>query len=91
MQFRQAIQTKYIGPTNTKGSRVRASCLAKTRFYTWQDELNIEQNHHMAALALAMEMEWLEKNTFIGGGLGKGRYVFVAAEKLANGLLRVWE
>lgn len=64
----QAIQTKYFGPSNVRGSRVKASCAAKTIFLTWEDALNAEANHANAAQELAKQLGW-EKDTH-GGMFG---------------------
>lgn len=73
----QAITTKYIGPTNFKGSRVSAvsgSGLRKT--IEWDDALNQEQNHRAAAQALCDKLGWNWK--FVTGGTKDGyAHVFV--------------
>ena len=47
------IQTKYIGPTNHRGSRVSAKDDNGNRVTIhWLSELNIEQNHSNAAQQL---------------------------------------
>ncbi len=94
--LRQAIETKYLGPTTYKGSRVRARCEAKTRYYHWDDSLNVDENHISAANRLFKELGWnkngkgKENAALVGGGI-KHTYVFVSVEKLASGLLREWE
>jgi hypothetical protein len=55
---RQAIQTKYIGPTNVKGSRCKAWAQAGSVLLAWDDALNSEQNHVRAAEALAAKFHW---------------------------------
>lgn len=77
----QAITTRYFGPTNTKGSRIRVSCQAKTRFYPWNHALNQSANHMAAAKALATELGW-NYGPWHGGELpdGKGS-VFVCDGK----------
>src|SRR5262245_41671506 len=54
----QAITTKYLGPTNVRGSRVKASCQAGSITLHWDDALNSDQNHIAAAKALAVKYEW---------------------------------
>lgn len=44
----QAITTKFLGPTNTKGSRIKASCWLKTVIVSWNYALNLEDNHKAA-------------------------------------------
>lgn len=54
----QAIQTKYIGPTNTKGSRIKAECQAKSIIVEWDYSLDIDENHTIAAKKLCELLEW---------------------------------
>lgn len=55
-----AIQTKYLGPTDHKGSRVKAwfgergHGMAVT--VHWAAELNVQDNHRQAAEALRLRM-----------------------------------
>lgn len=56
--MRQAITTKYLGPSNVKGSRIKASCQAGSLTLHWDDALNSEQNHITAARALADRLGW---------------------------------
>jgi hypothetical protein len=88
--FRQAITTKYVGPTNTRGSRVKASCDAQSRIYGWDDALNVDQNHTMAALRLMRELEWHKPHggcskVRLVGGCTKNNYHFVIVELDSNG------
>ena len=51
------ILTKYLGPTNTRGSRVKAtSGGGMSVVIAWDDELNIDENHAAAAAALAAKL-----------------------------------
>jgi hypothetical protein len=51
------ITTKFIGPTNARGSRVKAtSSSGKTKTIDWQHALNSDDNHAAAAEALANQM-----------------------------------
>ncbi len=50
----QAIRTKYHGPTNSRGSRVTASCERGKLTVSWDHALNPENNHRRAvAMMLA--------------------------------------
>ena len=72
----QAITTKYIGPTNHRGSRVKATAEAGSVSLSWDSALNSDKNHIAAALALVSKFGW--KGEWRGGGLpGNGGYVFV--------------
>ena len=66
--------TKYLGPTNFRGSRVKAACDAGSVTIEWDPALNGEQNHTQAARALMRKLNWTGK--LAGGGTGRG-YVFV--------------
>lgn len=48
----QAIQTKFLGPTNTRGSRIKATCWLTSIIIAWDHSLNVEENHHAAIEAL---------------------------------------
>lgn len=80
----QAIITRYIGPTDTKGSRVRAtSASGLTLTLGWDSALGSEENHRAAALALANKHNWLNRpNTYlVSGGLKTGNaYVIIEIE-----------
>lgn len=54
----QAIRTRYIGPTNSRGSRIQAKCEAKTIYVRYDHALNIEENHEAACKALVQSMGW---------------------------------
>ena len=76
--MRQAITTKYLGPTNHKGARVRArNAAGHTVTLGWDHGLESKQNHIEAAKALAMKLGW-ESDRWYGGSMGVG-YVFVEA------------
>lgn len=70
-----AIQTRYIGPTNFRGSRVKAYT-ESGRSITIQiaPEWSSEDAHREAALALCRKMDW--HGDLIEGGTKEG-YVYV--------------
>lgn len=76
--IRQAITTKYCGPTNTRGARIKASAQAGSVFSTWDDALGADDNHVAAAKAFALRWGW--KWDLQTGVLPNGDYVhmFVA-------------
>jgi hypothetical protein len=74
---RQAIATHYIGPTNTRGSRVKAQCEAGSVTLEWDDSLNQTMNHAAACRALLTKLDW-RGHWYMGGIRGRG-YVFVQA------------
>lgn len=55
----QAIETKYLGPTDKLNARVKAKAQAGSITLIWDDDLNTEQNHAAAAIALANKWGWL--------------------------------
>jgi hypothetical protein len=85
----QAIKTKYIGPTDFKGSRVKAECDALTIVVEWDDALDTEANHIAAAKQLCQRLAarnekaygknsgdgWLRP--FLTGGLKNDGYAHV--------------
>jgi hypothetical protein len=79
--MRQSISTRYIGPTDTKGSRVKArSSSGLSITIGWADELNSDANHTQAARALASKLGW--SGLWIGGGAADGRgNVYVLDDK----------
>lgn len=48
----QAIETRYLPPTNTKPSRIKASCERGSITVSWHHGLDAELNHVGAAFAL---------------------------------------
>ncbi len=74
--FRQAIATKWIGPTNHRGSRVKAyaECGLSVTI-PWDDALDVAQNHHAAARAFVEAQD--QRSAAMGWGLSgwHGAYV----------------
>ncbi len=86
--MRQAIVTKYLGPTDHRGSRIKATCDAKTLTFPWCDALGLSENHEKAATALAWSLGWLDNNPrpmrLVGGGMPQSTpyaYCFVMVAK----------
>lgn len=75
----QTILTKYLGPTNTKGSRYKATHSGNCTSVTCAADysLDAEGNHIRAAQALATKLKWEGK--YIGGHTSQGM-VFVDAD-----------
>ena len=73
-----AILTKYLGPTNYRGSRIKAYT-ESGRFVTvsYDSSLDSAQAHAHAAQALCLKMGW--KGQLVAGGI-KGGYAFVFVE-----------
>lgn len=92
----QAITTKYISPTNHKGSRVKAECERGQITIDWDDALNATENHIAACKALRLkfakedekeygqpvsENPWLRPMAYGSPKSGRG-YVFCFACEL---------
>lgn len=75
----QSIITKYLGPSNFRGARIKAKATggagSMTRSYDYA--LNTEENHRASAKAFAKHLQW--PGTWIEGDLGDGMggYVYV--------------
>ncbi len=90
--MRAAITTRYVNPTNTRGSRYKALARTKQTYALSDDtspelsltlnaqpEFGLEQNHCAAARALAVKLGW--DGLYIGGGNPDGTgYTFVCLE-----------
>lgn len=72
--MRQAITTKYLGPTDTRGARIKATCDAGSLTVPYDHALDAPGNHREAAKALAVRLNW--PGRYAGGGTKEG-YVFV--------------
>lgn len=75
----QAIQTKYLGPTNARGSRIKATCAAGSLTIGYPYELSGQAVHRKAAEALAVKLGWTGEHyePLLGGCLPDGSYCFV--------------
>ena len=72
----QAIKTRYCGPTETKCSRIRASCEGGSLYVSYDHALYPEENHYAAATALCNKLGWVAAS-FFGGHLASGQWAFV--------------
>jgi hypothetical protein len=79
----QAIATKFLGPTNTRGARVRATCEARSVLVPWNYALGVSENHDAAARALITRLGW--QGTWIQGCL-RDVFVYVCAKRQVEGL-----
>ena len=79
----QAIETRYLGPTNHRGSRIKAtSASGLSVTVPYPHELSGMECHWEAAKALAVKLGW-EAGEYVGGGTRDG-YVFIALEYRAG-------
>ena len=72
----KAILTKYIGPSNTRGSRIKAfDSDGNSVTVPYDHALDSDANHNLAAKSLRDKMNW--KGKLIGGWTADGMaYVF---------------
>lgn len=55
----QAIITKYLGPTDTRGSRIKATAAAGSVTLSYDCALDSDGNHRAAAEALCVKLGWV--------------------------------
>lgn len=86
----QAISTKYLGPTDTLGSRIKARTESgQTLTIPYPHELDpgllvSPARHAKAAIALALKMGW--DGELVSGATNTGYvFVFAAAQRYAIG------
>lgn len=85
VSYRQAIETRYLGPTDTKSSRVVAKCCGGRVVVSWDHALNVDQNHAAAAAVLAAKLGWTGRMVGGGNSLGTGQvFVFVAPNDILD-------
>lgn len=66
-----AIETRYLGPTNTKGARIVATAQTGNRVVIpFDTSLTFDENCAAAAKALRSKLKW--KGHMIGGGTEQG-------------------
>lgn len=77
----QSIETKFIAPSNVKGSRVKAWNNQKSKSLTldYQHGLNYEANMQNVAFMLATKLGW--KGEFVGGHTSQGMVFVIRSEK----------
>ena len=71
-----AILTKYLGPTNYRGSRVKAYTEVWHITISWNHALNTDENHAAAAVALCKQQGWDDESELLAAWTPTGR-VFV--------------
>jgi hypothetical protein len=78
----QAIRTRYIGPSNVRGSRIQAKCEARTLYMPYDHALNLEGNHAAACEALLLVMQWSPKRV---GGVFAHDYYWISINDTQTG------
>lgn len=77
MNTRQAIETRYLAPTNHRGARVVANTPSGMRFtHHWNHSLGIEANHYEAAKGLQDMVQW---EPIKAGGSTKAGFVWLVS------------
>lgn len=77
----QAIVTKYMGPTDTKGSRIKAKASGGSLYYNIDNRYTIEDNMNTAANLLVKKLNWNMNGCVLATGtLPNGDGVFVLHE-----------
>ena len=78
----QTITTTYLGPTNSRGTRIGVATSSGRVIVSWDHEQDVTENHRRAALALARKLGW--SGRWVGGELADGRgMTFVNTGKLS--------
>lgn len=67
--MRQAIITKYIGPTDNRPSRIKVTADVGSITYSWDHALDCADNHRVAAESYARTKGWLDGHMLVGGGM----------------------
>ena len=76
---RQVIETKYLGPTDHRGGRVKAYAEAGSVTISWDHGIDTWDNHVSAVIALMDKMGW--NYGYIGGSKADNSgYVFVCTD-----------
>ena len=75
----QAIVTKYIPPTNTKGARIKATAMSGSVTISYDHEQDHEWPFRKAAQALCDKLDWTFNHC--PGGLPDGSIVWVQMPK----------
>lgn len=75
----QAIITKYLSATNSRGSRIKATCAAGSVTIGYPHELSGMACHAAAAKSLVDKLGWgtAHYGDLMGGQLPSGDYAFV--------------
>lgn len=81
----QAILTKYLSPTNTRGARIKATAHAGSVVVGYDHRMNVDGNHAAAAETLVRKLGWgpeegkAYEGAWVRGQLPDGDYCHVLA------------
>jgi hypothetical protein len=82
----QSIITKFISPSNHRGSRIAArSTTGIRKIYPYNNKLKPEANHASAALSLVKFLDW--EGELIGGDIADSEKAWVFTDK-GNPIIR---
>ena len=59
----QAIQTRFLSPTNSRGARIKAWCKAGSKTMAYHYGMNTDLNHYEAAMQLFKQLGWDNSGT----------------------------
>jgi len=85
MAIYKAIETRFLGPTNFQGARIKAKCWGGSMTIPYPHEFNLAKAHREAAMALIDKMDqpyggW--RGDWVQGSNAKGDgYVFVKTKE----------
>ena len=79
MTIFQAIETKYLKPTGSKGGRIKATCWGGSATISYPHELNTDQAHYAAAQALR------EKMATLANGFGDDKSIWKTGHWVQGG------
>jgi hypothetical protein len=82
----QAIQTRSLPTTNTRGARIKAWAVSGSITIPYPHELSGQACHRKAAEALVSKLGWNDTHYggLLGGQLESGDYAFVFNSKLSE-------
>jgi hypothetical protein len=82
----QAILCRYFGPSNVRGSRIKATCEAGSVTIPYPHELSGQAVYRAAAEALVTRLGWDKDGSgaLLGGCLPGGDYAFVFDNPLSK-------
>lgn len=80
----QAITTRFIGATNTRGTHIRAHCKGGSIRMPYEHGWDLDRNHREAAQLLIAKLKW-RRDGWAQGTLSSGivAHVRFAADELA--------
>ena len=71
--MRQAITTRFAGPTESRGSRIIVKSQAGRKTVAWDHALDASENHARAAYLYARSLGWVtDPKRMSGGGMPDG-------------------